>query len=401
MGIARETAFGTPVVPTTTSPMTNCTYETDPGLFFPKVAIGQRDMNVFPGYGQFKRTGAVEGPLFPTNGVDQLVYAIGEDVGQSGTAPGGTQKIGTLAAAVAGATSLIYTLSSGAAPVIGDYFQIGSLTNGKAGAIAGSQVVLVSNVTGTGSPYTLTVAPLAYKVDTTGNGGAGLNGSSVVDLFWHYVQQKNLLPSMTVEKNMGDFQSYQYNGVKINKYDLKLGNANTEAGYVADGIAKGLDILDTPSSIITPLDEGIFVFAEAALDVFSNDAFITNIALSIENGLKATYVWGSHDLTFSTPVTRHVSGTFDVVFTSIDDPDWGYFTKMMDGDETPFTMSLTHPNTGGVVEIDLDLVRLSKNTDAIKFEDVIMTTLAWEARLDLSTLNTIAAYIANGNYQPY
>lgn len=48
---------------------------------------GKRDKNIYPVYGQYKYQGAIDGPLFPTNGLDLLVGAIGQDVVTGSVAP--------------------------------------------------------------------------------------------------------------------------------------------------------------------------------------------------------------------------------------------------------------------------------------------------------------------------
>jgi hypothetical protein len=58
----------------------------DPGFFMPDTMVGTRDVGVFPVYGQEKDVGAIDGPLFPTNGIEMLVYSIGTDV-VSGSGP--------------------------------------------------------------------------------------------------------------------------------------------------------------------------------------------------------------------------------------------------------------------------------------------------------------------------
>src|SRR5260370_37113320 len=75
------------------------------------------------------------------------------------TGGGGSQQVtinvksGTILAAPAGAKSLTYTRTSGAAPAIGDVFDL------DAGAV--EEFVTVKAVTGSG-PYTLTVDPTTF-----------------------------------------------------------------------------------------------------------------------------------------------------------------------------------------------------------------------------------------------
>src|SRR5271154_3501370 len=86
-GVGKETTFGTPVVPDSFLPFQDNTMDVDPGLFSPAVMTGTRDLQVYALYGQEKDAGAIGAPLFPTNGVELLVYAIGSDV-VTGGSPG-------------------------------------------------------------------------------------------------------------------------------------------------------------------------------------------------------------------------------------------------------------------------------------------------------------------------
>ena len=138
---------------------------------------------------------------------------------------------------------------------------------------------------------------------------------------------------------------------------------------------------------------------------------ISNITIDIENGLKPTYTFnGSHDLQFLTPLTRKISGQMDVVFTSLDDATWGYFNIMQNQIQGSLSLSFTHPVTGtgsqatpsnGAFSISLPAVNFAKYADAIKLDDVVMTTLNWEAAYSLSTATTISSTVTNKQYLPY
>lgn len=367
--------------------------------------MGTRDVNVFPLYGQEKIAGTIDGPLFPVNMAPLFVGGVGTDNGQTGSTPGGTPKVGTVASAVAGATTLTYTVVSGSAPVANDYFQIGSATLGSgAGLIAGSQVVKVTSVSG-GGPYTLTVPALSYKVDTTGNGGAGLNAGNVQAPFFHNVVEANSLPSFTIEKNLGSYQSEQYAGCRMNKIDLKLPATNNEATMTADVIGQSVAILDSPTAVV--VDQAPpFVFAEGSISLFGQSLItVTSAELSLENTVKDTYtVQNQHTAQYVTPTSRKVTGKLTLVFTSLDDSTYGYFNKSMPSLGTPtqgaISLSLTHPGTSGSLAITLPQCNIQKYADDIKVGDVIMTNLDFTASYQFSSASSMSSILGNSINTP-
>lgn len=78
-GMAPETVFGTAVAPTIFQPMASNTFEYDPAWFSPEVMQAVRDKQIYNLYGAAKIAGGIGGPLYPTNGIPMLVYAIGTD----------------------------------------------------------------------------------------------------------------------------------------------------------------------------------------------------------------------------------------------------------------------------------------------------------------------------------
>jgi hypothetical protein len=277
--------------------------ESDPGLFFPQLVMGIRDVNVFALYGERKNAGDISAPFFPSNGLELFVSAIGTDV-----------------------------------------------------------------VTGSAPSYTHTITPT------------------------------NTLASLTIEKNLGGSQSLQFPGSKIGKYSLKLAASDTEAQFTASVISKSVNILTSPSAI-SVTNEMPFVFSEAQLTVFGNVVVqASNITIDIDNGLKPTYTFNnSRDLEFLTPVTRKISGQFDVVFDSLNDSAWGYFNLMNTEVQGALVIALTHPGTAGSLTITLPQINISKYADSVKLEDVIMTTLDFTASYDLAagTPSSIGAAVVN------
>lgn len=87
VGVAKEATYGTIVAATNFLPMSGCTIEENPGLFYPQVMQGQRDLQIYPVYGQYVVSGTVDGPLFPSMGIPMLAYAIGSDAVTGTVAP--------------------------------------------------------------------------------------------------------------------------------------------------------------------------------------------------------------------------------------------------------------------------------------------------------------------------
>lgn len=413
-GIAKELTPATPVTATSFEPFTTCNIIPETGLFFPPVMMGVRETDVFALYGQEKLAGPVDGPLFPVNGINLLVGAIGTDNAQSGTL--GSAKNGTITAAAKGAVSLTYAVVGGGAPVANEYIQIGPAvaTLGLSaipfsGGPAGTQVVKITSVAGTTSPYTLTVPALQFKVDTIGNGAAGLVAQNVVAPFYHNISPANTLNSYTLEKNLGGKQSEQYAGCQIDSYNLKCPTTNAEVSFSSSIMALAVAILDSPTS--ETVDSGVpFVFAEGSISFLGNVmTTATNVEIDIQNTIKDTYTVGaSHLPTYLTATTRKFSAKCTAVFDSLDDTDWGYFKKAFPSTATSgapvqgaLSLTLTHPSGGGIVGISFPQVNIDKIGDDVKVGDVITQSLDLVPSYDISTGYAIQAYVANSANTAY
>ena len=417
-GLAKEATPGTPVAAAAFEPFSTCNIIPETGLFFPPVMMGVRETDVFALYGQEKLAGPIDGPLFPVNGIQLFIGSIGTDNAQSGTAAV-SAKDGTVTAAAAGATSLTYSTVTGTAPVANEYYQIG-IAKGTFGtgaipfgsgatATAGSQVVKVTSVAGTSSPYTLTVPALQFKVDTTGNGAAGLVAQSVIAPFYHNVAPANTLSSFTLEKNMGGKQSEQYAGCQIDSFNLKCPTSNAEVSFSAAVMGLAVAILATPTT--ASYDAGVpFVFAEGSLSFQSNVmTTATNVEIDIQNTVKDTYTVGtSHLPTYLTATTRKFSAKVTAVFTSLNDAAWGYFKQAFPSTATSgapvvgaLSLTLTHPSGGGIIGISFPQVNIDKIGDDVKIGDVITQSLDLTPSYDIATGYAIQAYVANAANTAY
>jgi hypothetical protein len=212
------------------------------------------------------------------------------------------------------------------------------------------------------------------------------------------------LPSLTVEKVIGGYQSLQFAGCRVNKFDLKAPVGNTAVEMTADMMGQSVAVLTTPTAI-SVTNELPFVFSEASLSIYGqsrND--VTNTNVSIENGLKDTYTYsGQHGPSFITPVSLHTTGAIDVVWTSLNDSTYGDFTRMANGTLGAFAFTLLHPSSGGTITINQPQIALSKYAPDLKFEDVVMSSLTYEASRPLtgSSQFTIQATVVNNIWLQY
>lgn len=301
VGYTKETTFGQPLPAVNFLPSMSCTLEHDPGWFSPEVMTNVRDLQIYNLAGEAKNIGAVEGPLFPTQGIGLLAGSIGTDV-----------------------------------------------------------------VTGTVAPYT------------------------------HTISTATLLPSFTVEKNVGGFQSEQYAGCRIGKMTLKCAASNTPVQITADLTGQSVTILSTPTAV-TEVNELPFVFTSAALTVFGHlRSEATNVQIVIDNGLKETYTFsGQNGPNFITPASLKVNGSFDVVFSSLNDPTYGDFTTM--ANQTLGALSLVFTVGANVCTISLPQIVISKYATPLKVGDVIVATVDFQASRPLTggSQYTIQAVVNN------
>ena len=216
--------------------------------------------------------------------------------------------------------------------------------------------------------------------------------------YTHTVSQANTLASLTVEKDLGGFQSLQFAGARVNKLTVKAPVGNEPVAISADMMAQSVAVLATPTAV-SITNELPFVFAEASLTLATNArADVTNCEFSIENGLKETYTYsGQHGPSFITPLSLHVSGTIDVVWSSLNDATYGDFTTMQNGTLGALSLAFTHPSSGGSVTLSCPQVALSKYANDVKFEDVIMSSLTFEASRPLTGVSqySIQAVVMN------
>lgn len=464
-GIAKEATFGTPVAPTTFLPMTSNTMEEDPGWFSPELMMGLRDLHVFNLQGEAKYQGAITGPIFPSNAMALVAASIGQDAsvgwGVVGTFSSPTSTA-LSALSTAGATSISVTSGTGfvtgqqvtidtgtfqevrkISNVVGTTITVAdalayghpsgatvttyaSTTTLSANSLAAATTISVTSASGLAIGNTIQidinsvsgvttseVRKITNIVSTTvtldvalvyaHTSGAAV--SVVVTPFAHtFTQGVSTIPSLTVEKNLGNFQSLQFAGCRVNKFDLKVPVGNTAAEMTADLMGRAVAVLDSPSAI-SVTNELPFVFTEATLNFYNSlRADASNVNLTIENGVKDTYTYsGQHGPSFLTPVTLHVNGSVDVVWDSLDDATYGDFTRMANQTLGTLGFTLQHPTLSSTITFVCPQIALSKYANDVKMTDPIMSTLSWEASREISGSSqyTIQAVVSNTVYIAY
>lgn len=391
-GFAKENTFGQAVVANTFLPMHQNTLEAEPGWFSPELMMGVRDAQVFNMYGEAKFGGAIGGPLFPSNAMALTAAAIGADAqagsGVTGSSPASST---TLNGAVAANTTTA-TLTSVTGYAVGSIVQLDVNATGPTTTAECRKITSISTNT------------ITVDQAWTYAHASGAAVSVVQAPFFHTISEAVSLPSLTIEKNVGSFQSLQFAGCRVNKFTVKTPLGNQPVDLTADVIGQSVAPLSSPTAInIT--NEIPFIFAEASVSLFGHArAEASNLQIDIENGLKESYTFSnSHGPSFITPVTLKVHGSLDVVWDSFTDSTYGDFTSMENGTLGALTETLQHPSNGGSAQFNLPQVALSKFSNDIKMTDVIMSTLTFEATKPLTgtSLYTIQAVVSNSVYLPY
>jgi hypothetical protein len=216
--------------------------------------------------------------------------------------------------------------------------------------------------------------------------------------YTHLISQANSLPSLTIEKNTGGYQSLQFAGCRVNKFTLKVPTGNEAATMSVDVVGQSAAILTSPTAI-SVTNEIPFEFAEAAATIFGTARYEAyNCEVMIDNAVKSTYTYsGNHGPSFNTPVTLHVNGTLDVVWDSYNDSTYGDYAKMAAQTLGAFSLGVQHPSGGGYgVTLSCPQVVYSKQGTDLKISDVVMSTLSYEASKSLSDGYTIQGAVLNG-----
>lgn len=462
-GFATEVTFGTAVAANTFMPMFGNTLEYDPGWFSPEVMMAARDLHVFNLYGEAKLQGAVDGQLMPSNAIIMTTAGIGKDnqvgAGIFGTIATPTSTTANGSTSV-GATTVTVTSATGFA--IGQELIIDAGANQEARKItnvAGSVITVAdafffAHATGvavvTGTTTTVNGALTAPTTTVVVTSAAGITTNTIIQIdvnsitgsttsevrkvtnvttntltldqpivynhangvqviivtspYNHTISQTNTLPSMTIEKNVGSFQSLQFAGCRVGKLGIKAPVANEPVKVTSDVSGQSVLVLNSPTSV-SITNELPYVFAEASLTVFGTTRFeVNNAEIEVNNGLKETWTYsGNHGPSFITPVTVTANGKVDVVWDSFNDSTFGDYTKMVNGTLGALQLAFTHPANGGTIAFNLPQVAIAKFANNLKMTDVVMAGLTFEASRPLSGNQqyTVSATVINSAYLPY
>ena len=370
--------------------------EVDPGLFFPPVIVGQPDEFIFGLYGQEKDGGAIDAPIFPTNGIAMLAYALGGADIVTGSSPGPyTHTIGergtgqppsmTVEKIIGGKQSLIfpgskvakYTLkgqatdteASAAIDMMSQSFQIGTSPGVSTTIAVGSNAAILPQATihvasTTGAP----TDGLAYIVTTAGT------------------------------------EIVQYTGVSGGN---TLTGCTGGTGTMSTG---GAVLFSSTMGVPSYVNEEPFVFAEFILDwKGAQISQAGNFTIEIDTGVKPTYTFnGSHEAQFITATKIGAKGSFDVVWDALNDADglgYDFFSQIqeMANGASPASLSfaLTHPATGYGITLSMPNVFLAKSQHPVKLGDVVMETIEFTAARPPGASYTIQAVIVNGTSSAY
>jgi hypothetical protein len=464
-GIAKEVTFGTPVVPSTFLPMTSNSMTEDPGWFSPEVMQGVRDLHIYNLQGEAKYQGALAGPLFPSNAMALVAASVGQDANASFGVIGTFASLTSTTvngAITAGATTFVVTSGSGFA--VGQQVTVDtgvfqevrkvtvvagtSITVADAFAFGHASGVVVTTYAAT---TTLSSPSIATATTVVVTSAAGLAVGNIIQIdvnavtgtttaecrkitvistntltldaaltyahasaapvalvaapFTHtFVEGASTIPSLTVEKNLGNFQSLQFAGCRVNKFDLKMPVGNAAAEITADLMGRSVAVLTTPSAI-SVTNELPFVFTEATLNFYNSlRADTSNVNIVIENGVKETYTFsGQHGPSFLTPVTLHVNGSVDVVWSSLNDSTYGDFNRLDAQTLGALGFQLQHPTLSSTINFVCPQIAVTKFNNDVKISDTIMSAMSFEATRPLTggAQYTIQATVSNSVYIPY
>lgn len=308
-GIAKEVAFGVPVLPSARIPFIENSLRFSPGLFFPFFATFLREQYVNPLVGSYKFTGALNTYLYPTNAIELLVAGIGQDT-----------------------------------------------------------------VTGSGPLYT------------------------------HTITAGTVLPSLTIEKALGNYQSEQYAGCQVGSLSIASSVSGDPVRLNCEIAAQSAQILDPPSSVPLVIDEDPFVFREGTITVLGGavGATIQNVELRIDNYTYTAYVYGQlNNPAIITPTSRTVRGSFDVSWLSLNDSTYGWWSKM--ANMASGTLSVTWAKADGTsVNFYCPNMVIHDLNDNIDPNNLVGQHLTFDGYYDiLNDLPSITATIVNAVAEPY
>lgn len=231
------------------------------------------------------------------------------------------------------------------------------------------------------------------------------NATTSLPTMSHTVPLAGTISSFTFEKNLGNFQSEQYAGGGVNKYQLKVPTGNNPANFTADLMAQSLAFLTTPTTPVINGADSPYVFREATLSVGgTNFSQANNFALNLDNQMKATYTYsGQAGPSFLPATDLIIGGTHDMVWSSHTDATFGLATLASALTQKTLSIVLAHTsNNFGITLTMPEIVYKTPKTDP-KVGELILQTMAFDAFYSLTAANpaTIVATIVNNVWTPY
>src|SRR5690349_12789828 len=184
-GLAKETTPGTPVTATSFLPMMSNSMDFDPGWFSPHVMQNNRALQIYNLYGEAKFVGAINGPLFPTNGIQFLTGAIGFDaqvgLGVTGT-PFVTAAVSTTTTAAIVTPATVVAVTSATGFLVGQTITVDSGINAETKRIASISGLNITVVSAFSQNHISGVAVTTSGLTSTTVNGSTIAGATTVTL---------------------------------------------------------------------------------------------------------------------------------------------------------------------------------------------------------------------------
>ena len=334
IAVGKETSYATPVAATDYLKINSESLETDPGNVAVPTISGTRASNTLSIQGESMGSGNVALPFGPLGSMRLFAAAIGADVvtPASNTTPATT----TLSAvANQGATSVTVASATGIA--------------------AGDQILIArANAAFSELHTVLSVATNTITLKAGETLGRGYpSGAAVTRIIPGTVHtltpNENNIPSLTVEKALSTLASFQFAGMLVNKFGLKLAtNAAAEGTY---------DLWGQPATIIVPstasyVQETPFSVKTIAVKLYGlSDPNVKSLELDVDNAVKGEWTFrGSNAPQIAYSSERKITGKLGILLNS--DTSLDYYTNAIQGTFGALNIAMVQgPNASCVVDM--------------------------------------------------
>ncbi len=392
IGVAAETAIGTPVAAASYVQLLDESIVREPGIVLEKLMRGSRDTAFVPVLGEQKIAGKIDTPFYVDQGMHFLTAATGSDLYQYSSAAAGTVAIGGSGLA-AGLTSL--TLAAlPASLAVGDYVQLNQGTSSSSSASNLSELRQVTSISGTG-PYTVGVDSATRLAYAATGVVSRVPGSTAV--FTHVLSpdkpNASSYKTLTVEKCLGGLTSLQYAGTLVNKAGLKL--TTKEAAKAT------YDLMALGEAQITPSTPSFGTSAPLALANQSvnlwgaGDTSVASFDLELDNTGKEFWTFTGGNLpSVVAPTERKITGKFTSILQTMT-----YYNDMLVG--TTGSIALNLVQGASSIAITLPQCVLTKLAAPLKVGDLVMYDGEFQATYADSSGYSISVSVVNGKYLPF